>query len=69
MTREPIKVKRVRVHAVKGNGGVEVSFHPLLTSALHGGEWPASHPGRFIELEDNEAQSRSGWFGIDRNFL
>jgi len=44
-------------------------LHPLLTSAQHGGEWPASHPGRFspgqepllrIELEDSGTQSQSG---------
>jgi hypothetical protein len=26
--------------------GVEVQFHELLTSALDGGEWSASRPGR-----------------------
>jgi len=73
MTRERSKVELVHVHAVEGCGGVEVSLHPLLTSALHGGEWPESHPGRFIpgqepllriELKDGGAQSGSGWFKI-----
>jgi hypothetical protein len=27
-------------------GGVEVQFHTILTSALDGGEWSASRPGR-----------------------
>jgi hypothetical protein len=28
-------------------GEVEVQFHPFLTSALDGGEWSYSRPGRF----------------------
>jgi hypothetical protein len=31
--------------------GVEVQFHAFLTSALEGGEWSASRPGRFIPVE------------------
>jgi hypothetical protein len=27
--------------------GVEVQLHAFLTSALYGGEWPASCPGHF----------------------
>jgi len=27
--------------------GDEVKLHVFLTSALDGGEWPVSHPGRF----------------------
>jgi hypothetical protein len=66
------------VHVIKAYGGMEVSFHPLLTSAPHGGKWSASHAGRFIpgqesvlrvELEDGGAQSRSGWFTIDGYLL
>jgi hypothetical protein len=37
-------------HAMKtywGNGGIA----PFLTSALHGGEWSASLPGRFTPRE------------------
>jgi hypothetical protein len=32
---------------VKSYGGVDVSIHIFLTSALAGGEWSALHPGRF----------------------
>jgi hypothetical protein len=78
MTREQSKIKLVPVHIVKCYGGVEVSLHPLLTSALHGGEWTASHAGRFIpgqkpvlrvELEDGGAEGRSGWFTKDVFFM
>jgi hypothetical protein len=32
-------------------GGVDVWIHIFLTSALVGGEWSASHPGRFTSGE------------------
>jgi hypothetical protein len=32
---------------MKAYGGVDVYTHVFLTSALVGGEWPASRPGRF----------------------
>jgi hypothetical protein len=32
-------------------GGVEVQLHTFLTSALDGGEWPASHPSCFTPRE------------------
>jgi hypothetical protein len=32
---------------MKACGGVDVEIHILLTSALVGGEWSASRPGRF----------------------
>jgi hypothetical protein len=35
------------------NGGVEVYFHTLLISALDGGEWSVSRPGRFKPWERN----------------
>jgi len=31
--------------------GVKVQLHVFLTSALDGGEWSASHPGRFTTRE------------------
>jgi hypothetical protein len=34
-------------HNIKAYYGVEVSLHAFLTSALDGGEWSASRPGRF----------------------
>jgi hypothetical protein len=33
---------------MKACGGVDVQIHIFLTSALVGGEWSASRPGRFI---------------------
>jgi hypothetical protein len=32
---------------MKAYGGVDVQIHIFLTSALVGGEWSTSHPGRF----------------------
>jgi hypothetical protein len=32
---------------MKAYGGADVSIHIFLTSALGGGEWSASRPGRF----------------------
>lgn len=39
------------VRAVKAYGGAEVELHRTLPSALHAGERPASHPGRFTPDE------------------
>jgi hypothetical protein len=36
---------------MKAYGGVDVQIHILLTWALVGGEWSASHPGRFTPGE------------------
>jgi hypothetical protein len=36
---------------MKGYGGVDVSIHIFLTSALGGGEWSASRPCRFTAGE------------------
>jgi hypothetical protein len=36
---------------MKAYGGVDVSIHILLTSALAGGEWSALRPGRFTPGE------------------
>jgi hypothetical protein len=38
-------------HAMKMYWGVEVKLHAFLTSALNGGEWSASRPGRFTPRE------------------
>jgi hypothetical protein len=38
-------------YAVKAYGGVDVYIHIFLTSALAGGEWSASRPGRFTPAE------------------
>jgi hypothetical protein len=37
----------IKHYAVKKYGGVDVYIHVFLTSALVGGEWSASRPGRF----------------------
>jgi hypothetical protein len=34
-------------YAMKAYGGMDVQIHIFLTSALAGGEWSASRPGRF----------------------
>jgi hypothetical protein len=36
---------------MKAYGGVEEQLHPFLPSALDGGEWSASRPGRFTQRE------------------
>jgi hypothetical protein len=36
---------------MKACGGVDVKIHIFLTSALAGGEWSASRPGRFTPRE------------------
>jgi hypothetical protein len=37
----------IKHYAMKAYGGVDVWIHIFLTSALVGGEWSASRPGRF----------------------
>jgi hypothetical protein len=37
----------IKDYAMKEYGGVDVEIHIFLTSALVGGEWLASRPGRF----------------------
>jgi hypothetical protein len=38
-------------YAIKTYWGVEVQLHAFLTSAIDGGVWSASHPGRFTPKE------------------
>jgi hypothetical protein len=45
---------------MKTYGGVDVCTHVFLTSALVGGEWSASRPGRFIL---GERAPGTGWIG------
>jgi hypothetical protein len=37
----------IKHYAMKAYGGVDVYIHIFLTSALVGGEWSTSRPGRF----------------------
>jgi hypothetical protein len=49
---------------MKTYGGVEIQLHMFLTLALDGGEWSASHPGRFIPREGAPGtQWTGGWVG------
>jgi hypothetical protein len=47
---------------MKTYGGVDVEIHIFLTSALAGGEWSASRPGRFTPGErDPGTYGIGGW--------
>jgi hypothetical protein len=49
---------------MKTYGGVDVQIHIYLTSALVGGEWSASRPGRFTLGErDPIVHFIGGWVG------
>jgi hypothetical protein len=51
-------------HSMKTYWGVEVLLHAFLTSALDGGEWSASRPGRFTPRERAPGtHSIGGWVG------
>jgi hypothetical protein len=66
----------IKHYAKKAYGGVDVYIHLFLTSALAGGEWSASRPGRFIP---GERAPGTHWIGSweadclddveERNFL
>jgi hypothetical protein len=44
--------------------GVEIYLHAFLTSALDGGEWSASRPGRFTRRERAPGTHwKGGWMG------
>jgi hypothetical protein len=51
VTKGKGKVVPVFNYAMKAYGGVDVKIHIFLTSALVGGEWSASRPGRFTPGE------------------
>jgi hypothetical protein len=48
---------------MKAYGGVDVYIHIFLTSALFGGEWSASRPGRFTPREGGPGTHWIGWVG------
>jgi hypothetical protein len=48
--------------AMKVYGGVDVQIHIFLTSALAGGDWSASRPGRFTPGEKaHSTHFTGGW--------
>jgi hypothetical protein len=47
-------------YAMRAYGGVDVYIHIFLTSALAGGEWSASRPGRF---NPGERALSANWIG------
>jgi hypothetical protein len=51
----------IKHYAMKACEGVDVQIHILLTSALVGGEWSASRPGRFAA---KERASGTHWVGV-----
>jgi hypothetical protein len=54
----------IKHYAMKANGGMYIETHVFLTSALVGGEWSASHPGRFTSEErDPGTHWTGGWVG------
>jgi hypothetical protein len=49
---------------MKASGGVDVKIHIFLTSALAGGEWPASRLGHFTPEERAPGTHWiGGWMG------
>jgi hypothetical protein len=46
-----VKGKAVPLHAMEARGGKEYSSYSFTTSALDGGEWSASRPGRALPPE------------------
>jgi hypothetical protein len=60
-------------HVMKAYWGVEVYLYSFLTSALDGGKWSASRPGRFTAREKASGTHRiGGWVGpragLDANY-
>jgi hypothetical protein len=55
---------------MKAYGGVDVQIQIVLTSALGGGEWSTSRPGRFTPdthwIGSVDLKSRSGRFGEEK---
>jgi hypothetical protein len=50
--------------AMKAYGGVDVESNNFLTSALVGGEWSVSRPGRFTPAERAPSTHwKEGWVG------
>jgi hypothetical protein len=57
---------------MKAYGGVDVYFHIFLTSALAGGEWSTSRPGRFTpgtHWIGGWVDPRAGLGDVKRKFL
>jgi hypothetical protein len=56
-----LPLRLTKHHILKTYGRVEVQLHAFLTSALDGGEWSRSRPGRFIP---GERASDINWIGV-----
>jgi hypothetical protein len=55
----------IKHHATKTFGEMEAQLHAFLTSALDGGEWSASRPGRLIAGERAPGtHGIGGWVGL-----
>jgi hypothetical protein len=50
-------------HAMKTYWGMEVDLHAFFTSALDGGEWSVSRPGRFTYRGAPGTHWIGGWVG------
>jgi hypothetical protein len=48
---------------MKAYGGVDVQSHVLFTSAVAGGEWLSSRPGRFTPGADMRLYGTQNWSG------
>lgn len=58
----------VSVHAMNARDGLEVQQYSLLTSALNGGGWSASRPGRFtLRKSVPSNHSKEGWVSSRAN--
>jgi hypothetical protein len=72
-----LSLRLIKCYAMKTNGRLEVRALPFLISALDGGEWSASHPGRFtsggnqprypLDRRLGGPQSQSEHYGEEKN--
>jgi hypothetical protein len=56
----------INYHPVKTYEGVEVEFHPFLTSAIDGSEWLASHSGRLSPVKEPRCPLDSRLGGLQK---
>jgi hypothetical protein len=53
---------------MKAYGGVDVDTHVFMTSALVGGEWSASRPGRFTPRGKSHGYPLDSWLDGSQNW-